>query len=86
MSKSSSRLTESTSNGVGFVGGMHFNCKAAGAHVLVPLVDATLVLQCGKFGIPKESSRQRWRRSKKLAIAVEWISSECIDICWLTLV
>ncbi|CAL1681765.1 unnamed protein product [Lasius platythorax] len=60
------------------VGGMHFNCKTARAHVLASLADATLVLQCGKFGILEESPANAWRRSKKLDTAVEWISSECI--------
>jgi len=55
---------------------MHFNCKAARAHVLAPLVDATLVLQRGKFGILEESSAVAGDDPKNFGIAIEWISSE----------
>lgn len=43
-----------------------------------------------RLAMRKISNSQRvagrcWRRSKKLGIAVEWILSECMDICRLTL-
>lgn len=62
-----------------------FNCKVVPAHVLAPLADAILVLQRGKFEILEESSAVAGDDPKNFGIAVEWISSERIDICWLTL-
>jgi cytochrome c1 len=50
----------------GGVGGMHFNCKAARAHVHAPLADATLVLQCGKFRILEESPADTGGEPKNL--------------------
>jgi len=67
------RLTESVSD-VAVSAGCILIAKQSGRTYL--LVDATLVLQRGKFGILEESSAVAGDDPKNFGIAIEWISSE----------